>query len=562
MESFSGDLTQLENELYEKVKVIKKHLYETKYNPKRVEPGIGFDLGVESKWSKFVGETLFINQKLLNEVHFRNAIFWREALLLFVPKQMRDSWWVRLIANAYPLSIRLSNIEYEKWEKLWRKTSPDLQDYIDSCKLLISSAGSLGLLEVLRQGLYQTLYQHEELMEKRMISKPTSDLDPHEMEIILSNTFQESINISDNAIDIMNIALIKQTTKPKELEKNLSLHYGTIAKTVKKLLEMNVLLQKYSINYLALGLTQFMVLLICTKKQRVYFRTPIRNPFLYTHKFICLNACVITQFYVGPKTKDYYKKLINYCQNLKEKNQIVEFHVFELHSAFRSYWFKYFNTRTKSLNFNLNDIAIESDLFDNFSIETHKEKSKLLGNIVIPTRIVENKYLDLDYLDLKILNQFMTGVYNRRAIQKNIKKDMNETVQRIKKLFENKIIYEDIQVVLPRSDGEISAYLEVNSNKISKNHNNLRERIINFCYHLPHVYCGEINGTFNGLMLFSRLPSSITMGMAELFNWFLPDGINTQIIVGRPEIQKDKDELFVSRWNNGEWIVSEDDFEL
>jgi hypothetical protein len=562
VDSIPGDLTQLENELYEKVKVIKKHLYETKYNPKRVEPGIGFDLGVESKWSKFVGETLFINQKLLNEVHFRNAIFWREALLLFVPKQMRDSWWVRLIANAYPLSIRLSNIEYEKWEKLWRKTSPDLQDYIDSCKLLISSVGSLGLLEVLRQGLYKTLYQHEELMEKRMISKPTSDLDPHEMEIILSNTFQESINISDNAIDIMNIALIKQTTKPKELEKNLSLHHGTIAKTVKKLLEMNVLLQKYSINYLALGLTQFMVLLICTKKQRVYFRTPIRNPFLYTHKFICLNACVITQFYVGPKTKDYYKKLINYCQNLKEKNQIVEFHVFELHSAFRSYWFKYFNTRTKSLNFNLNDIAIESDLFDNFSIETHKEKSKLLGNIVIPTRIVENKYLDLDYLDLKILNQFMTGVYNRRAIQKNIKKDMNETVQRIKKLFENKIIYEDIQVVLPRSDGEISAYLEVNSNKISKNHNNLRERIINFCYHLPHVYCGEINGTFNGLMLFSRLPSSITMGMAELFNWFLPDGINTQIIVGRPEIQKDKDELFVSRWNNGEWIVSEDDFEL
>ncbi|GAG47484.1 unnamed protein product, partial [marine sediment metagenome] len=33
----------------------------------------------------FTGETLFINQKILQEVHFRNAIFWREALLLFVP---------------------------------------------------------------------------------------------------------------------------------------------------------------------------------------------------------------------------------------------------------------------------------------------------------------------------------------------------------------------------------------------------------------------------------------------------------------------------------------------
>ncbi|NPE07297.1 MAG: hypothetical protein GNW80_03355 [Asgard group archaeon] len=562
MESYLGNLTQLENELYEKVKVIKQYFHETKYSPKRVEPGVGFELDNESKWSKFVGETLFINQKMLQGVHYRNAIFWREAILLFVPKQMRDSWWVRLIANAYPLSMKLSHIEHEKWEKLWREISPDLQVYIDSCKLLISSAGSPGLLEVLKQGLYKTQYQHEELVKKRLANKQTSDLDPHEISLILSNTFQESVNISDNAIDIMNIALIKQTIKPKELEKNLSLHHGTIAKTVKKLLEMNVLIKKYRINYLALGLTQFMVLLICTKKQRVYFRTPIRNPFLYTHKFICLNACVITQFYVGPKTKDYYKKLVNYCQNLKEKNQIVEFHVFELHSAFRSYWFKYFNTKTKSLNFNLNDIAIESSLFDNVSTETHKEKSNLLGNIVIPTRIVETKYLDLDSLDLKILNQFMTGIYNRRAIQKNIKKDMNETVQRIKKLFENKIIYEDIQVILPRSDGEISAYLEVNSNKTSKNHNNLRERIINFCYHLPHVYCGEINGTFNGLMLFSRLPSSITMGMAELFNWYLPDGINTQIIVGRPEIQKDKDELFVSRWNNGEWIVSEDDFEL
>ena len=110
MESYFGDLTQLENELYEKVKLIKKHLHETKYNPIRVEPGIGFDLDIESKWSKFVGETLFINQKLLQELHYRNAIFWREAFLLFVPKQMRDSWWVKLIANAYPLSMKLSNI--------------------------------------------------------------------------------------------------------------------------------------------------------------------------------------------------------------------------------------------------------------------------------------------------------------------------------------------------------------------------------------------------------------------------------------------------------------------
>lgn len=166
MESYSGNLTQLENELYEKVKLIKKHFHETKYDPKRVEPGIGFELDGESKWSKFVGETLFINQKLLNIVHYRNAIFWREAFLLFAPQQMRENWWVRLLANAYPLSIKLSNIEHEQWENLWRESSPDLLDYIQSCKMLISSAGSFGLLEVLKQSLFQTLPQHDDSMKR------------------------------------------------------------------------------------------------------------------------------------------------------------------------------------------------------------------------------------------------------------------------------------------------------------------------------------------------------------------------------------------------------------
>jgi len=561
MESYSGDLTQLENELYEKVKLIKKHLHETKYNPIRVEPGIGFDLDIESKWSKFVGETLFINQKLLQELHYRNAIFWREAFLLFVPKQMRDSWWVKLIANAYPLSMKLSNIEHEKWEKLWRKSSPNLQDYINSCKMLISSAGSLGLLEVLKQGLYQTLHQHEELMKKETKGKQTNDLGPHEMELILSKIFQESVSISDNAIDIMKIALVKQTIKPKELEKNLSLHHSTIAKTVKKLSDMSILQHTYTVNYLALGLTQYLVLLICTKKQRANYRAPNRNPYLFSHKFKCLNTCIITQHYVGPKSKEFYKLLINYCQSLKEKNHIVEFQVFELHSSFRSYWFKYFNTKTKSLDFNLNDIAIESDLFDNDSFEINKNQTKTLENIIVPTRISEIQLDNFDYLDLKILNQFMVGISNRRAIQKNIMKDMNEIVQRIKKLFDNKLIFDNVQVVLPGSDSEISAYLEIDPNNRSKNSQYLRERIINFCYHLPHVYCGEINGTFNGLLLLSKLPSSITMGLAELFNWFLPDSINTQIIVGRPEIQKARDTIKGNRWINGQWIISEKDFE-
>ena len=562
MESLSGDLTQLEYELYEKIKAIKIHLHETKYNLKRVEPGIGFEIENENKWSKIAGETLFINHKLLQDVHYRNAIFWREAFLLFVPKNIRDFWWVRFLANAYPLSIKLSNIELESWEKLWRESSPDLNAYITSCKILISSAGSKGIIQVLKQGLYKTLYEHEEYRIKNSENILTYNLDPHELDILLSNAFFESVNISEKAVNIMNIALLKQSIKSKELEKNLELHQSTIAKIVKKLLDMRILQHKYSVNYLALGLTQFIVLLICTKKQRINFRTAIENPFLFSHKFNCLNACVITQYYVGPKTTQFYNKLVNYCTELLEKDLIVEFHIFELHSSFRSYLLKYFNTKTKSIIFNLNDIVIESDLFDNDSFEANKEKIGQLENIIVPSRIADINYCELDILDLKILYQFISGIYNRRDIQKNIKKDMNETVRRIKNLVEKNILFENVQVLLPVSDGEISAYLEINPKKTGKNFRNLSERIRQFCFHLPHVYCGEIKGTFNGLMLFSRLPSSITMGIAELFNLFLPDSINTQIIVGRPEIQKDNEKIMIDRWINNRWIVSDEDFEI
>lgn len=562
METISSDLTQLENELYEKVKKIKKHFHDTKYNPKRVEPGIDFDLEVESKWSKFSGETLFINQKLLHDVHYRNAIFWREALLLFAPKQMRDTWWVRLIANAYPLSVKLTSIEQEQWENLWRETSSDLLEYIQNCKRLISSAGSHGLIEVLKQGLYQTLYQHEELGSRSLRSNSVNDLDPNELKIILTNGFLKSVNISKKTVDIMNLALIKQTSKTKELEKNLPFHHNTIAKTVKKLLDMNILQHNYFVNYHALGLSQYIVLLICTKKQRAYYKTPIKNPFLYSHKYNCLNTCVINQHYVGPKTKEYYNLLINYCQKLEKKNLIVDFFVFELLPLFRSYWLKYFNTKTKSLDFNLNDVAIESDLFDSDSFEVNRNQAKTLENIIVSTRIRESQQENIDILDLKILNQFMFGIYNRRIIQKNIKKDMNEISQRIKKLFANNLIFENIQVVLPRSDGELAAYVEINPNKKSKNHRYLQERLIKFSYYLPHVYCGEIKGTFNGLLLLSKLPSSITMELADLFNGLLPDSINTQIIVGKPVIQKIRDKIDENRWNNGHWIVSEEDFEI
>ena len=221
------------------------------------------------------------------------------------------------------------------------------------------------------------------------------------MTIILSNVFQKTVNISENTIDIMKIALLKQTIKPKEIEKNLSLHHSTIAKIVKKLTDMNFLQHWCLVDYHILGLCQYLVLLNCTKKQKTTYREPIDNPYFFAQKLNCLNTCAITQHFIGPKTKEFYNLLINYCQDLKDKNNIIEFQVFELHSSYRSYWFKYFNTKTKSLDFNLNDVVIESDLFDYDFYEINRDQKKTLDNIVVQTRIGKSQLDNIDSLDLE-----------------------------------------------------------------------------------------------------------------------------------------------------------------
>lgn len=238
------------------------------------------------------------------------------------------------------------------------------------------------------------------------------------MKIILSNILQKSLSISENAIDILKIALLKQTIKPKELEKNLLLHHSTIVKIVKKLSDMNCLRHRYLVDYHALGLSQYMVLLICTKKQKAVYREPIENPYFFAQKLNCLNTCTITQHFIGPKTKEFYNLLNNYCQDLKDKDRIVEFHVFEPSSSYRSYWFKYFNTKTKSLDFNLNDVVIESDLFDNDFFEENGDQNRTLDNIVVQTRIGRSKQDNIDSLDLEILTnlclEIIIAEYNKR----------------------------------------------------------------------------------------------------------------------------------------------------
>ncbi|TFF84708.1 hypothetical protein EU523_01365, partial [Candidatus Heimdallarchaeota archaeon] len=93
--NISRPLTKLEEKLFEKLSFIQKKFNMTpKYLPKRVEPGKELLLKKEENWSKFAGETLFINRGLLDESWIENAIMWREAFLLLVPLEMRNYWWV------------------------------------------------------------------------------------------------------------------------------------------------------------------------------------------------------------------------------------------------------------------------------------------------------------------------------------------------------------------------------------------------------------------------------------------------------------------------------------
>ncbi|HUT80889.1 MAG TPA: hypothetical protein VMZ29_06780 [Candidatus Bathyarchaeia archaeon] len=562
MEKNRISFTQLENQLFSKIAYIEKFGLSIKYLPKRVEPGIGTELNLESKWSKFSGETLFINQSFLQNIDYNEAIFWREAFLLFVPQPIRDAWWVRLLANAFPLSVKLSTHEYTAWYDLWLSVSDEKTDLIDKIQLTIASAGSEGLIKILKQSLYQVLSKYEENIKLGIKGIKISELDPHEFEITITNIQNESITISESAIDIMEIALIKQTISPSQIKQFTNKHPTTIAKTINKLLAMKILKHDYVIDYSKCGLTQYLVLLICTKQQSMFFRQMPKNPFLYSHKFNCLNICVITQYYVAPKSKLFYENLVVYCEELKKENKIVVYHAFEIINSYRSYLFKYFNPKTKSQTININDLAIESGLFE---LETNKKEQESipLGNIVIPSRVIGSKQIDLDIIDLKILNQFQMGNSNRRIIQKNINKDMNEIIRRINYLQEKKVIFGNIIAYLPESEGEIVLYIEDKSlNNIHKSNLPLKQRITNFSYYLPNVYLSEIKGSFNGVLFYSFVPYSTALQLADFFNWFLPASTNNQIILGKSTFQKYRGTFDESRWDNGNWLFDKDDFSI
>ncbi len=563
MANNAKELTQLEIKLIEKTNFIEKFAIQKKYSPKRVEPGIGSEINIERNWSKFLGETLFINQEFLNEKSFHEQIFWREAYLLFAPRDLRNSWWLKILADVFPLTQKLNNRKQEEWEILIKKTNFNYKYLIDKCILIGATGGPEGLIDVLKKTLYQIYSKHKENKKShRKIS--TFKLTPQEFDIILSEVYFNSVKITEKAISIMEMALLKQSIKVKEISYFSSKNHSFVSKTINRLMAMNVLRHNYSINYFALGLTQYVILLICTKRQSQTFKSLPRNPYLFSQKFNCLNICVITQYYVAPRTNVFYKKLVEYCNNLKENNRIVKFYAFEITTSFRNFLFKYFDPKTKRQNINFNDLVIESGFFDTDIKDDFSLEKLNLGNIIVPTRITDGNVVDIDLIDIQILNQFVSGNTNRKNIQKALKRDMNEIVKRIKKLYEKKVLYETLVVVLPDSNCEVTFYFDDESkkNKINPEYNTLKNRLSQFCCYLPNVYLAEIRGSYNGLLLSSYLPHSIALSMADFFNWFIPENINNQIILGKSNFQKYKGQLNENKWNNGNWYFSDEDFKI
>ncbi|NHJ48216.1 MAG: hypothetical protein FK733_10560 [Asgard group archaeon] len=554
------ELTQLENQLYSRIHYIEQFLIQTKYLPRRVEPGAVFNLDIERNWSKFSGETLFINQRLLRDENYNEPIFCREALLLFAPKDLRDKWWIKILANTFPLSHKLKSYQHDSWEKLIRSINPEYNDLIDKCILICNSAGPEGIINALKQCLFQIMSKPVDILNSSL-KKSYSKLNPKEFDLILSDVYFNSVKITDNALSIMELVLIQNSIKPKKLARFSSKHPSVMAKVINKLLAMKVLDHQFTVNYFALGLTQYVVLLNCTKEQSQYFRSLPSNPYLFSQKFNCLNTCIITHYYVAPKSDEFFKKLIEGSDDLVRKNKIINYYAFELTSSYRTFLFKYFDTKTKRQNINFNDIAIESDIFE---LDTNSVISKQedIGNIVVPSGIIGTDIAEYDYLDLQIINQFLMGNTNRKIIQKNLRKDMNEVVRRTNRLLDEKIIYSQIWAILPDSTSEVTFYIEdeLLQKKSKLTVRSLTDRLIHFCNYLPNVYIAYIRGSFNGILLRSYMPYSLALNMADFLNWYLPKDVNSQIVLGKSNFQKYSGTLCDHRWKDKNWLFYDKDF--
>ncbi|NHJ04137.1 MAG: hypothetical protein EAX90_04895 [Candidatus Heimdallarchaeota archaeon] len=560
--------TQLETELHAKINEIKKYNILPKYIPRRVEPGIAFDLKDENKWSRYMGETLFINQEFLADSLLHSIIFWRESFLLFAPLEMRNIKWIKDLANLFPLSVKISIEQEQKWEELWKNAQRSDELDLQFMKLFAKSAGPNGILDVLRLGIQRTFQIEKENCNREIgSSKSSYILSQRELTLIYNRILHDNISISKNAINLIKIALTKQTLKLNELALYTSKSKTSISKTIKRLTDMNILYLRKSLNLKALNLTRYFVLLNCTRTQNNLLNKKIMSsPYLVSQRINCLNNCSIIHVFFGPNTQEFYNLLETYYGKLKNKGDIAEYFIVNAINKTTNYLLKYFNPNTKKQEINFIDMAIECNLLSALSKDSLSKRLENLENIVVEHINVDNIFHELDVIDIEIINQMISGNQTRRGIQKKIKKDMNETVNRIKILEDKKIIFDEVNVFLPDSDGQITFYIEDDAILRKKNHkqNNIIPSLVDqlkyLCYHLPNVFFSDLIGSFHGLMIHAYLPYSNTIEFADFINWYLPTGLKVQCILGSPLFEYTEMKLPANRWIDEKWQFSANDF--
>ena len=552
-------LTQLELEMHKKIKEIRKLNATPRYVPKRVEPGIAYDLIDVKKWSRYMGETLFINQEILSNNSLRNTIFWREAFLLLAPLEMREINWVIDLANIFPFCLKLTKNEEESWKKIWNKVYMAEIFNKEFLQQLAKTVGSEGLIKILRIGIQRTYFI---LNTKAKIGKHKSRipiLNKKELVVIYNKIFHESIGLTDQSIEILKVALAKQTIKPNALVKFINKSRSTVSKQIKRLIEMNILLPMKTINLQSLNLTRYFVIMNYPRKRNIFSEKPLDFPFLISQRIYCINNCFSIHIYFGPNSSDFFNLLKRLYSKLEEEGEINEFYIFNAHNIITNYLFKYYNPKTNQQLLNFNDIAIECNILTDLSLNSFSKEDANLGNIIIEhlnTSIPDTK---IDSIDIEIINELLGGNFTRRGIQKKIRKDMNETVNRIKILEEKNIVLEDIRAVLPNSNAQISLFVEDNQKK-SRNQISLIDRLKHLCHHLPNVIYSEMTGSFDGLMLHAYMPNNVTLEFGDFINWFIPKDIKLQLIISSPIFEKTKYTLPVRNFQDGQWLFDESDF--
>jgi DNA-binding Lrp family transcriptional regulator len=566
--NISRPLTKLEEELFEKLNFIQKKFNMTpKYLPKRVEPGKELLLKKEENWSKFAGETLFINRGLLDESWIENAIMWREAFLLLVPLEMRNYWWVHELANVFFLSVKNKKMEYEKWKTFLIENSSFTRDIILKYELGISIKGSQGLLRALQDAFDQQIKIEQETNKLR-INKTISR---KEFNLVLFGNLPQISKINESTLQILTLALKHQTTSIKELEDYADYHPTTISQTLNQLKKQKTLFERPRISYHKLQLSNIIVLFFCNSRQGLFFKHHHpKSPYLHSQKINHLNIPIITQYYIAPDFKSFQQELENHCKRLMEENYINQYYIFNISKSYTSYNFNHYDCNNQQFTVDLNDLFLENNYFrdiDSLSYWKTLEPGNLIINHIADIKNPECS-VKINPLDLKILNLFLKGITSRRKIQNALKKSMNTIVNRIKKLEQAGFFKNQLTAIFPNAIGQITLYLDSeeiihHSDSSTIDQSKLKqyvEIIKNMVYQFPYANISEIEGTFKGFFIHLYLPYKYIIQLCNRINWFLPDCIRKIMVVGRPLTQKYQFQLPVECWQKNQWITKASDF--